>query len=166
MKAAWGSGLRVVIIVAALLDNCLLPVHCVAATLAGGQQALGGSLPGSIMTEVRGIMSAQRVHCSLPPSGRLFVSFAAVLLFCAALRRRHRWPAERWRSGETGQVNRWTSLRRQIGRAVVREASVFAGIGLWIMWRRHNPMHPIPCQRMTTWLFVTQAASVTASQLC
>lgn len=65
-----------------------------AVTLAGPQQALGVSLPGSIMTEVRGIMSAQRKHCSLPPSVRLFVSFAVVLLSCGALQQHLVWHAE------------------------------------------------------------------------
>lgn len=150
----------------------LLPaVYCVAVTLAGRQQALGVSLPGSIMTEVRGIMSAQRVHCSLPPSIHLFVSFAVVLLFCGALQQHHGWHAEWWQSGRTWQVIPWNSwarsLRKQLNLKCCHKGSLrVCWIGLWIMWQRHNPMHPSLCQWMTTWLFITRADSVTTSQLC
>lgn len=153
-----------------LVRQLLPAVCCVAVTLAGRQQALGASLPGSIMTEVRGIMSAQRVHCSLPPSIRLFVSFAVVLLFCSALQQHHGCYAEWWCSGKTWQVIPWNSwvcsLRKQLNIKCCHKGSLtVCWIGLWIIWQWHNPVHPTVCQWMIMWLFISQAVNVTALQL-
>lgn len=66
-------------------------VYCVAVTLAGCQQALRVSSPVHVMAEVRGIMSAQRAHCSLSPSVSLVLTHSLALLFtvCNALEQCH-----------------------------------------------------------------------------
>lgn len=76
-----------------LAVRVLSAVSCVAVTLAGSQQALRVSSPVHVMAEVRGIMSAQRAHCSLslPPSVSLIFTHSLAPLFtlCDALEQCH-----------------------------------------------------------------------------
>ncbi len=52
-----------------------------AVTLADCQQALRVRSPVHVMAEVRGIMSAQRAHCSLSPSVSLIFTHSLAPLF-------------------------------------------------------------------------------------